>query len=127
MRILVITLLLAITSVSFGQKVKYDEFYLDLYNKDSLKVVILSTAKYLKSIDNRFSNDTLYINAKLSILKKEEISPIIKLKPEINYVNFNKDIYYIEPNNTFTTIAYKLVKQPLVNDEKNKKDSLKKK
>lgn len=127
MRIFIFAILFAITSLSFGQKVKYDEFYLDLYNKDSLKVVILSTAKYLKSIDNKFSNDTLYIIAKLSILKKEEISPVIKLRPEINYVNFNKDIYYIEPNNTFTTIAYKLVKQPVVNDEKNKKDSIKKK
>ncbi len=110
MRIFIFAVLLAITSASFGQMEKYDEFFLNLYKKDSIKVEVLSTAKYLKSFDYKFSNDTLIINAKLGIIKKKEFNNVIKLDAKTNYVNFNNELYYIEPNYTFTIPSYKLVK-----------------
>ena len=128
MKIFIFAILLALASFSFGQKEKlYDEFYLNLYNKDSLKVVVLSTAKYLKSFDYKFSNDTLYIVAKLSIMKKNEFNTVIKLNSKTNYVNFNNDQYYIEPNYTFTIPSYKLVNQTKPEEKKKEDDSKKKK
>jgi len=112
MRVFIFTIVIVLVNSVFGQKEKkYDEFFLNLYKKDSLKVEILSTAKYLKSFTYNFSNDTLYIDAILTIMKKKNFNTTIKLNPQVNYVNFNKEIYIIELNNTFVVPTYRLVKQ----------------
>ena len=118
MRIFIFTILLSISCVSFGQMEKYDEFFLNLYGKDSLKVEILSTAKYFKTFDYQQANDTLVVNAKLGIIKKKEFNNVLKLDSKTNYVNLNNVLYYIEPNYTFTTPSYKLVKLPKPEEKK---------
>jgi hypothetical protein len=129
MRIFIFAILIALANFSFGQKEKlYDEFYLNLYNKDSLKVVVLSTAKFLKSFDYKFSNDTLYVDAKLTIVNKNKnINTVIKLQPKTNYINLNKEMYYIEPNYTFTIPSYRIVKQTKPEDKNNSEEPKKKK
>jgi len=97
---------------------KYDEFFLNLYGKDSLKVEILSTAKYFKTFEYHQTNDTLVVNAKLGIIKKKEFNNVIKLDSKTNYVNLNNVLYFVEPNYTFTPPSYKLIK--LIKPEENK-------
>lgn len=119
MKTFLFAIFVSISCLSFAQMEQYDELFMNLYGKDSLKVEILSTAKYFKSFNYQMTNDTLVINVKLGILKnKKEFNNIIKLDPQTNYVNLNKVLYYIEPNYTFKTPSYKLVKLPKPEEKK---------